>query len=182
MEPGGLVCSDLNGLLTRPSGACMFQEGLCRISQNPVANDLMVVQHPPVWSKMTSTVHRLSGMAFCSAELQRRKEQWVDKIQAFRQKRRSLAWVWVVISIFDPKEADQTEPGMWFIWIEPVYWAVEGWLSVCGVLWLGHIIQKTKFQLWIPAAALPFFSKREQLHRILANSYRDERKGKEIGI
>lgn len=64
---------------------------------------------------MTSEVHSLSGIAFGFAEVQRREEQWLGKMQAFRWKRGSLAWVWVVISIFDPREAGQTEPEMWFI-------------------------------------------------------------------
>lgn len=120
---------------------CLHVQG--RIMQDPqnlVAADLVAVQH------LTNVRKNALCQALLFALQQCREERGAVAGQdvVFRWKSRSFIWVLVVISVFDPRGADQTEHGTWFVWSDPVYWAIEGSVGVYGVLWLGDFIQRGK--------------------------------------
>lgn len=134
------------------SCACTCKEGSWRIPQNPIANDLVAVQH------FTLVRKNALCQALFSALQQCRKERGAvagQDVGFHMEEQESYLGLGGYLHFWSKR----TEHETWFVWSDPVYWAIEGWVGVCGVLSLGHFIQRDQIQLCASAALRILFSK-----------------------
>lgn len=134
------------------SCTCTCKEGSFMIPQNLIANDLVAVQH----------LTRVRRNALCQALLfalqQGREERGAVAGQGvgFQMEEYAFYLGGYLHFWFKKSRSGRTRD---IVWSGPIYWAIEGWLGICDVLWLGHFIQRDKIQLCASAALLMIVNK-----------------------